>query len=146
MGPPFSVVIGNLDIYGISIPKSKAKSPAVVDSNTILSLAIAAKRFEAVRRQQHQVFYAIRIIEYTKTPLRLPFKALELFYAVAGREPCSAIIAEGPDHELSLRLLLHVQQSKSPELPCSRMRVCDLASRLLSETDIVTRAVTYARQ
>jgi len=49
------VIIGNFDVIGVSISKLKAKPVAVVDSNTVLSLAIAFQRFQSISRRRGQI-------------------------------------------------------------------------------------------
>jgi len=49
------VIIDNLDLIGVSISKLKANPVTVVDSNTVLALAIAFQRFQSISGRRGQI-------------------------------------------------------------------------------------------
>jgi hypothetical protein len=43
-----SVVVGNLNIIGVTIVPSKANPPLIIDSNAVLTLAVSRQSFEPI--------------------------------------------------------------------------------------------------
>ena len=52
---PFSVVIDDFDLHRALVGPDEADAPLVVNSDAVLSGAVAAERFETMRRWHSQI-------------------------------------------------------------------------------------------
>ena len=62
------VVVDNLDVVGVPISPCKADTPAVIDSNAILSCSIPCQLFQTIGRRKLQIIEDIGIVEHAKFP------------------------------------------------------------------------------
>ena len=60
------MVVNDLNLLWASSCPLKADTPLVVDSDTVLTHAIALKCFETVTRRNPQFFEALRVTELTQ--------------------------------------------------------------------------------
>lgn len=93
------MVVGNFHIMRFTIVPTKAKSPLVVDSNAMLSGAIANEPFQVVARRNQQVIQRLRGVKHRKlaksSPLQLTGKSLD---SLAPKEPFGVLVGEAADH------------------------------------------------
>lgn len=64
------MVVNDLNLLWASSCPLKADTPLVVDTDTVLTHAIALKCFEAVTRRNPQFFEALRLTELAQFPQR----------------------------------------------------------------------------
>jgi hypothetical protein len=62
------VIIGNLDLFGISLVPNKANTVRIVDSNAMLTRAIASQPLQTIARWHgkiNEIAHAIKLIEFS---------------------------------------------------------------------------------
>ena len=64
------MVVNDLNLLWSSSGPPKANPPLVIDTDTMLTRAIALKRFETVPRRNPQFFEVLRVTELAQFPQR----------------------------------------------------------------------------
>ena len=62
------MVIGNLDVVGVTITPLKAHAPAVIDPKAVLSCSVPRQLFEAIGRGDLQIRERMGIVEHAQLP------------------------------------------------------------------------------
>jgi hypothetical protein len=62
------MVINDLDIVGIAIPKTEADTPLVIDRDRVLALSISLQDMQTVARRNPEIIKATRIIDVFEPP------------------------------------------------------------------------------
>jgi hypothetical protein len=62
------VVIGHLDVVGVTIAPLKANAPAVIDPKAVLSCSIPRQLFEAIGQGALQIRERMGIVQHAQLP------------------------------------------------------------------------------
>ena len=60
------MIVYYLDFIDVALFPHKADSPALIDSDTILAMAISLERFQAVSRRNAQIIEGSRLVEHAQ--------------------------------------------------------------------------------
>ncbi|EWG99585.1 hypothetical protein Q427_24150 [Halomonas sp. BC04] len=56
------MIVDNLDIVGVTVLKAKAKTPLIVDADTVLAFTITSQHFKTIAwRNTKIIYYAGRV-------------------------------------------------------------------------------------
>jgi hypothetical protein len=91
-------VFRDFDIFGIAIPPREADAVLIVDSDTVLALAVAAQRFQPVARRNQEIGESLRTVEGNETAERHGSDTGEFLHPLAPEEPLRLLALEAPDH------------------------------------------------
>lgn len=72
------MVIDYLNLFRVAFIPHEAKPPLIVDTDAVLSLAVAFQCFKSIATQSGQVLQRCRGVQYFQTPLGLGREACEL--------------------------------------------------------------------
>jgi hypothetical protein len=60
------MIIDYLDLVDVALVPNKADSPALIDSDTILAMAVSLESFQAVSRRNAQIIEGSRLVEHAQ--------------------------------------------------------------------------------
>jgi hypothetical protein len=82
-----SVVVGDLNVEGVSITPNKADSPLVVDPDAVLTLAVPFQFLQPIPRRHAQVLERHRSMEQQQLSSRHSLEAPEAWHVLVVKEP-----------------------------------------------------------
>jgi hypothetical protein len=94
------VVIHKLNLIGVAVAPCKTDAPLVIYADAVLTLSIAAQRFESITRQRRKGSDVGSSIQHVQFPKGLAVDGLEPADAFALEEAFGVGATEGPNHRL----------------------------------------------
>jgi hypothetical protein len=92
------VIVDNLNLVCVPIAPHETKTPLIIDTNTVLSFAIAPQRLQAVPRRRCQVAQFCGAIQLAKLPAGDLLDGLKATAPLPSVQPLSLRASERPDH------------------------------------------------
>jgi hypothetical protein len=92
------VVVHNFYIKGISVLPAKANPPLIIDSDTVLSFAIAFQSFEPVTGRDLEFVKALCLVQVQELPAGDPFNGPIPRHVLVAEQGLGPGVAEGTDH------------------------------------------------
>ena len=96
------MVVDDLNKFSAAVAPYEANPPLVVDSDRMLSLTIAPKRFEPVTRRLPQIVECTGSVENQQLAARLPFDGAKARYILVREQARCCGVPERPDHGRNL--------------------------------------------
>jgi len=100
-----SVIVDNLDIVRVTVLPPKADAPLVVDANAVLTLSVAAQRFEPIAGRDTQVLNRACSMYVQELSPCLPLDRAKPGDEFVVEEPGRVTVFERSDH---LRSILRI--------------------------------------
>src|SRR5437879_355806 len=93
-----SMIVNDFDVPRTVISPAKANSPLVVDSDTVLAAAIAAKFLQSVTRRHPQIVQILRAVEHLQLSFCLCLERAKLPRRPASEQLLGVARRKGPNH------------------------------------------------
>jgi hypothetical protein len=95
------VIVRHFNIVGVAILPAEADAPLIVDTNAVLTDAIARQSFQPIGGRNPQIVQALSSVELDQfAPRDTVQVGRKVAQELALKEPLSVLIIEGLDHGL----------------------------------------------
>ena len=101
-GGSLSIVFGNFDMFGTSLPPREADAVLIIDSDAVLVLPVAVQPFQAIARRNQQIVQSTSTVKGNQPAKRDRRDGVELFDPFPLEKALSLRTPETPDHRLML--------------------------------------------
>lgn len=93
-----SVVISNFDFVRIAVAPNKTEPPLIVNADAVLSVTVAAQRFQPIARERRQVLKLLSGVQHCQFSQRRLLEALKLPDTIAMKKAFRQRRAKRLDH------------------------------------------------
>ena len=119
------MVVNDLNPFWTSIAPLEADTPLIIDSNTVLSCSITAKKLESIARRDPEVLQTTRSVDLTQLAQRDASDArVKGRNRLPRRQPLGLAIPERLDHDNMIYRIASLTQTVNLHCPHTHFPAC----------------------
>jgi len=96
------VIVGDFNVERVGLAPHKAYSPLVVDPDTVLTLAVAAKFFQSVSGRNPDILQRVRVVQHRELAPRDILDALKTRASASIKERFRVFASERSYHAVTI--------------------------------------------